>query len=146
MGEWPSVLWTKIIRSNDATKIDQSCYIADIMIRFGISERNPNSTQMDYDQKLSVSMCPKGEEINLLSRYGNNSGKQRETRNGYLKGTIDKGIVHRKQKEDDIKGYSHPDWAGYVRSTLPGIGHNPKVVCYNREVKLGQLKDQFIMP
>lgn len=56
------MLWTKITRSTDGTKIDKLRYVADIMIRFGMSECNPTSTHMDWDQKLSSSMCAKGAE------------------------------------------------------------------------------------
>ncbi|XP_046808389.1 secreted RxLR effector protein 161-like [Lucilia cuprina] len=65
--------------------------------------------------------------VNLLSRFGTNPGKphweavKRVMR--YLKGTIDKGIVYKRQAEDDIKGFCDADWAGDVDNRQSTTGY-----------------------
>ena len=65
--------------------------------------------------------------VNLLSRFGTNPGKahweavKRIMR--YLKGTIDKGIIYKKQKDDEIKGYCDADWAGNVDDRQSTTGY-----------------------
>ena len=158
MGEVSSVLGTRISRGRDTIKIDQSQYVADVLVRFGMSECNPTSSPMDYNQKLSADMSPQDEEgkkqlsnipymqaigcllfaaqltrpdicyaVNFLSRFGTNPGKphweavKRVMR--YLKGTIDKGIVYRKEPQDSMKGYCDADWAGDVDSRQSTTGY-----------------------
>ncbi|XP_065368828.1 uncharacterized protein LOC135961258 [Calliphora vicina] len=65
--------------------------------------------------------------INFLSRFGINPGRphweavKRVMR--YLKGTIDKGIVYKKQTEDEIKGFCDADWAGDVDDRKSTTGY-----------------------
>lgn len=58
MGEASSVLGMRITREENAIKVDQSKYIADVLSRFGMEDCNPSNTPMDYNQKLSASMSP----------------------------------------------------------------------------------------
>ena len=52
----------KISRGENFIEIDQSRYISDVLVRFGMNECKSISTPMDYNQKLSVSMSPEDEE------------------------------------------------------------------------------------
>ena len=56
------MLVTKITRGENFIKIDLSRYIADVLIRFRMSECNPITTLIDYNQKFSVSMYSADEE------------------------------------------------------------------------------------
>lgn len=65
--------------------------------------------------------------VNQLSRFGSNpckvhrEGVKRVMK--YLKGTIGKGIVYKKQVNDKIKGYCDADWAGSVDDLKSTTGY-----------------------
>jgi len=64
--------------------------------------------------------------VNVLSRFGTNPGKahwqavKRVLR--YLKGTLDKGLIFRKN-EEDLKGYCDADWAGDIDNRRSTSGY-----------------------
>lgn len=62
LGEVSTLLGVNIQRNEDGgITMDQSAYISNILVRFGMSDCNPISTPIDVNQKLSKSMCPSSE-------------------------------------------------------------------------------------
>lgn len=61
LGEASSILGIRILHDRMAAtiSIDQSQYISDVLVRFGMDDCNPVVTPMDLNQKISSKLCPK---------------------------------------------------------------------------------------
>lgn len=63
LGEVGTILGMKVIRDrkNKIIHVNQSKYINEMLMHFGMSDCHPISTQLDSNQKISAEMCPKNE-------------------------------------------------------------------------------------
>lgn len=71
MGSASSILGIRITRdkTNETIAIDQSQYLAAVLIRFGMSDCNPVATPLDLNQKISSELSPtKESEKQMMSR------------------------------------------------------------------------------
>lgn len=62
LGVATSCIGLHITYSENGIALDQSSYIKEVIQRFGMKNANPVATPSDYNQKLSLKMCPTNQE------------------------------------------------------------------------------------
>ncbi|XP_019103702.1 uncharacterized mitochondrial protein AtMg00810-like [Beta vulgaris subsp. vulgaris] len=110
LGELKHFLGLEVEWTKDGIFLCQEKYVHDLLEKYGMINCKPMSTPVEVNARLySVEVC-------VISQFMQKSMKRhleavhRILR--YVKGTIDYGILYRNDKEFEVVGYCHADYAG----------------------------------